>query len=557
MKEISVLIGGKAGFGIDTSSLLIARLLSKLGLRLYVYRDYPSIIRGGHTFSIIRAAEEKIYTHHNKIDILLALNQDTVNLHKDRLKELSLVIYDSDVVKIEGLSSVVKTIGIPFTGIIKELNALEIMRNSCVLGAFCKAAGIGWDILEGVFKKNISRDLDLNLKVALRGFNESKELTKIEALQKESFPLLSGNEAIGLGLIKGGLKSYISYPMTPSSGILHFLANQADKFSLKVIHPESEIAVMLMALGVSYTGDKVAVGTSGGGFCLMTEGVSFSGMAELPVVIIVGQRPGPSTGLPTYSGQTELHFVLNAGQGEFSRFITAPGDLEEAYFWSAVSLNIAVKYQMPAFILSDKTLAEGTYSFDIQQAGEIKEENAPLWDRKNTYKRYLDTETGVSSLAFAPDKAAVIKINSYEHDEYGITTEDALLTSKMQEKRLRKAKFLSAELEKYETVNVYGNKNSSVALLCWGSNKGVCVEAAAGLGLKVIQPVVLSPFPSKQFKKAVRGVKTLISVENNATGQLVLLLKLNGFKADREILRYDGRPFSLDELEEKVKKEII
>ncbi len=556
MNEISVLIGGKAGFGIDTSSLLLARILGKLGFRLYVYRDYPSLIRGGHTFSIIRAAEGKIYAHYNKINILLALNQDTFDLHKDRLKEGSLVIYDSDITKVDGFSVTAKSIGIPFTGIIKELNALEIMRNSCVIGAFCKAAGIGWDILEEVFKKNMSKCIDLNLKVALRGYNESKELTKIEALQKKALPILTGNEAIGLGLIKGGLKSYISYPMTPSSGVLHFLANQADKFALKVIHPENEIAVMLMALGISFTGDKVAVGTSGGGFCLMTEGLSLSGMAELPVVAIVGQRPGPSTGLPTYSGQTELFFVLNAGQGEFSRFIAAPGDAEEAYFWSAVSLNIAGKYQIPAIILSDKTLAEGTYSFDMEQAGKVKEENAPLWDRKNSYKRYLNTQTGVSALAFAPDKDAVIKVNSYEHDEYGITTEDAPLTNKMQEKRLRKEEYLSSELEKYETVKVYGNKNSSVALLCWGSNKGVCVEAALGLGLKVIQPVVLWPFPSKQFKEALKGVKTLISVENNATGQLGLLLKLCGFKADREILRYNGRPFSLDELEERLIMEL-
>lgn len=557
MKEISLLIGGKAGFGIDTSSLLIARILSKLGFRLYIYREYPSLIRGGHTFSIIRAAEEKICTHSNKIDILLALNQDTVDLHKDRLNEEALVIYDSDTTKIDGLSVPAKSIGIPFTGIIKELTALDIMRNSCVIGAFGKAAGIGWNIVEEVFKKNISKDIDLNLKVALRGYAQSKELRKIEALQKKALPLLTGNEAIGLGLIKGGLKSYISYPMTPSSGILHFLANQADKFALKVIHPENEIAVMLMALGFSYTGDKVALGTSGGGFCLMTEGLSLSGMAELPVVVIVGQRPGPSTGLPTYSGQTELFFVLNAGQGEFSRFIAAPGDAQEAYFWSAVSLNIASKYQIPAIILTDKTLAEGCYSFDIEQAGEIKEENAPVWDRKNTYKRYLDTQTGVSAMAFAPDKEAVIKVNSYEHDEYGITTEDAPLTNKMQEKRLRKEEYLSRELEGYETVKVYGNKNSSVALLCWGSNKGVCAEAALGLGLKVIQPVVLWPFPLEQFKKAINGVKTLISVENNATGQLSLLLKLCGFKTDREILRYDGRPFSLDELEEKVKEAMI
>ncbi len=376
---------------------------------------------------------------------------------------------------------------------------------------------------------------------------------KIVSTGKENLPLVSGNEIIGLGLLAGGLKTYIAYPMTPSSGILHFLAGLADKFALKVIHPESEISVILMALGASYTGDKVAVGTSGGGFCLMTEGLSLSGMAELPVTIIVGQRSGPSTGLPTYTGQTELLFVLSAGQGEFSRFVVAPGDAEEAYFWSARALNISSKYQIPAIILTDKTLAEGTYSFDINAVGLPQEEKIPLWDRQGQYKRYLDTQTGVSALAFAPDKDAVIKINSYEHDEYGITSEDPQVTSKMQEKRLRKEKYLAQELENYKPVGVYGNDNSSTAILCWGSNKGVCIEAAVSLGLKVIQPQVLWPFPVTQFKAALEGVKTLVCVENSATGQLPNLLSRFGFQVDRRILKYDGRPFELNELEEKIK----
>ena len=472
------------------------------------------------------------------------------------MKNTSLVICDSDTVKIEGLTGECKTVAVPLGKIIKEENAPKVMRNSCIIGAFCKTAGIEWSVLEEVFKKNISREIDLNLKVAFRGYNVSEPGTKITALKKDNLPLLTGNESLGLGLIKAGLKTYIAYPMTPSSGILHFLANLSETFSLKVIHPESELAVMLMALGFSYLGEKTAVGTSGGGFCLMTEGFSFSGMAELPVVIIVGQRTGPSTGLPTYTGQTELHFVLNAGQGEFSRFVVAPGDAEEAYFWSAVCLNLSSKYQIAAIILSDKTLAEGTYSFDIDKIEPIKEENFLLWDRSNPYKRYLDTRTGVSPLAFVPDKDAVIKVNSYEHDEYGITTEEPQITRKMQEKRLRKEKYLAEELENYKTVGVYGKSDSSVAILCWGSNKGLCAEAARNSGIKVIHPVVLCPFPHAQFKKALDGVKRLISVENNATGQLSRLVNSYGYKINGEILKYDGRPFTLDELEKKLKEKI-
>ena len=341
--------------------------------------------------------------------------------------------------------------------------------------------------------------------------------------------------------------------MTPSSGILHYMANHAEDLSLNVIHPESEISVILMALGFSYAGEKVAVGTSGGGFCLMTEGLSLAAMAELPIVIVVGQRPGPSTGLPTYTAQTELHFVLNAGQGEFLRFVVAPGDPEDAYYWSGVALNIAWKYQIPSIILSDKTLSEGHYSFDMGAIKNIKEEHPLLWDRQGEYKRYSNAERGISPLVFAPDQGAIIKVNSYAHDEFGITTEDPEIERLMQDKRLCKEAYLSQELEGYETVKIYGNEQSPTAILSWGSNKGIASEVAKKMGLKAINLQVLWPFPIKKFQEASKGVKTLICVENNATGQLIRLVQGFGFKVDQKILKYDGRPFSVDELEEKLK----
>jgi 2-oxoglutarate ferredoxin oxidoreductase subunit alpha len=553
MDDFSILIGGKAGDGIDKAGLIIARILNQLGYRLYIYRDYPSIIRGGHTFSIIRASKNKIAAHLNKVDFLLALNQDSVDFHKDKFKETTFVIYDSDLVKSESLPAGRQALGLPLGKIIKEEDAPAVMRNSCIIGGFCKAIGLKWDILERVFKKNIHKEIDLNLKVALRAYNQAKEFVRIETLPNSSLPVLTGNEAIGLGLIKGGLKAYIAYPMTPSSSLLHFLADSADDFSLKVIHPESEIAVILMALGFSYAGERVAVGTSGGGFCLMTEGLSLAGMAELSIVIVVGQRPGPSTGVPTHTAQSDLHFVLNAGQGEFPRFVLSPGDAEEAYFWSCVALNTSWKYQIPSIILVDKSLCEGVYSFDIDSIGELEEENPILWDRKESYKRYLDTETGVSPLSFVPDKEAIIKVDSYAHDEFGITTEEAQKIESMQDKRLRKRQYLMKELEKYDTVKVYGNRGSSVALICWGSNKGVCIEAAENLGLKVIHPLVLSPFPIKEFQDSLSGVQKLICVENNSTAQLASLINRYGFRVSEKILKYDGRPFSLDELEERLK----
>lgn len=555
LDNFSILIGGEAGYGIDRSSLIIARLLNRMGYRVYIYRDYPSLIRGGHTFSIIRAAARtRVNVHEDKVEMVLALNQDTFDFHKIKLKDNGIIIFDPAKVKADNLPTSIIALAIPLTDLVKEEKGAEIMRNSALLGSFCRVSGIEWGRLEEIFKENFPKELEANLRVARRGFDVSQERLKIVAVDNKRLPLLTGNEALSLGLIRGGLKAYLAYPMTPSSTILHFLAGVADKFGLKVIQPESEIGVVLTALGFAYAGEKVAVGTSGGGFCLMTEGVSFSGMAELPLVFIVGQRTGPSTGLPTYTGQTELHFVLHAGQGEFTRLVVAPGDAEEAYYWGALSLKLAWKYQIPSFILTDKTLAEGTFNFDLKAIASIPEISSSLWERKGEYKRYLDTETGISPLAFAPDSEATVKINSYEHTEAGITTEDPMITKKMQEKRLRKQNYLAEELDHYQLVKTYGEEKSSTALLCWGSNKGVCVELAERLGLKVVQPLVLNPFPLRQFQKALEGAKKIIAIENNATAQLVKLINRYGFKADEKILKYDGRPFALDELEFELSK---
>lgn len=547
MDELCVLIGGKAGDGINQSGTLLARLLSNLGYFVYLYIDYPSLIRGGHNFALVRASTKQISASRRKIDYILAINQDTVDLHSGKLNNADRIIYDSDTVKSKGL-------GLPLSSIIKEEGAQAIMRNSVLIGAFAKAIGIGWDLLERLIRKNIPKETELNLRLARRGYDGAKEVERLAPRANDPLPVLTGNELIGLGLMKAGLESFIAYPMTPSSNLLHFLAAEGPESGIQVLHPESEIAVMLMALGAAYAGKRVAVGTSGGGFCLMTEGFSLAGMAELPVVAVVGQRPGPSTGLPTYTTQSDLHFALNAGHGEFPRFVCAPGDPEEAYYWSGVSLNLAWKYQIPAIILSDKSLSEGAFSFRPDAVSGIRKEEALLWDGRAPYKRYLHTENGISPLAFAPLKGEAIKVNSYEHDESGITIEDPQAVVSMYEKRLRKEKYLLEELERYETVRTYGNRKASTALVCWGSNKGVSCEAADTLGLRVVQPLVLAPFPLKQFRDALKGVGRLIVVENNATAQLARLMRANGLNMDAQVLKYDGRPFAVEELEDKLKE---
>jgi 2-oxoglutarate ferredoxin oxidoreductase subunit alpha len=550
MDDFSTLIGGIAGDGINEAGLTVSRLFSRLGYRIFMYYDYPSLIRGGHNFAVVRAAGQKIAVQRDRIDILIALNQETVEKHTSRLKDSSFVIYDADKVKMDGIKQ--KGCGLPITSILKEAEAPAVMKNSCILGGYCRVVGIDWPILEEVLQKHIPKKLELNLLVARAGYDKAVQLCRIDSpvdmQANKPLPILAGSQAISLGLIKAGLGAYVAYPMTPSSSVLDFMARQAGQFGLTVVHPENEIAVILMAEGFAYSGVKAAVGTSGGGFCLMTEGLSLSGMAELPVVVIMAQRTGPSTGLPTYTAQGDLHFILNAGQGEFPRFIVAPGDAEEAYFWSGVAMNFAWKFQVPSFILSDKTVSESQYSFDLEAAGELKEEAPQLWEGGEEYSRYRYTQSGVSPLAIPPQKGQVIKTDSYAHDEKGITTEDPGITKLMADKRLQKGRSLARELEGYETVKVFGKSQAKTALLCWGSNKGVCREAAEKLGLRVIQVLVLSPFPEKSLREALQGVEKLIAVECNATGQLASLAGFFGIAVQDRVLKYDGRPFSLEDL---------
>ena len=556
MKDFSTLIGGIAGDGINEAGMTVSRLLSRLGYHIYMYYDYPSLIRGGHNFSLIRACRHNVAVHTDAIDVLIALNQDTVEKHKHRLKESSIVIYDADKVKLESLPE--RGCGLAVTSMLKEAGAPAIMKNSCILGGYCKVVGIDWPVLEDVLRKHMQKKLELNLLIARQGYEQAKQFCRIDALlpgsSESPLPpmgrrsLLTGNQAISLGLIQAGLGAYVAYPMTPSSSVLDFMARYAADFGLKVIHPESEIAVMLMALGFSYAGVKSAVGTSGGGFCLMTEGLSLAGMAELPVVVVMAQRAGPSTGLPTYTAQGDLHFVLHAGQGEFPRLVVAPGDAIEAYIWAGRALNLAWKYQIPSIIMSDKTLSESLYSFDGYVDGEAKEEPLMLWDGNERYKRYLQTDSGISPLAFPPQKGQAIKTDSYMHDQQGITSEDPGVTREMSEKRQKKGQSLAREMEEYETVKVYGQASSNRALLFWGSNKGVCLEAARMLGLRAVQVLALSPFPKRRLIEALQGVERLLAVECNAAGQLADLAACYGIKVDDRILKYDGRPFSLEDL---------
>ncbi len=286
----------------------------------------------------------------------------------------------------------------------------------------------------------------------------------------------------------------------------------------------------------------------------MVEGLSLAGQTEVPILIIESQRAGPSTGVPTYNLQGDLNFVISAGHGDFPKFVIAPGDAEQSLYYAGLGLNLAWRYQTPVILLSDKDVSENTFSVNQKVFSQIKPVNHLLWNKKGEYQRYQITKDGISPLAFPGDKKEIVKTNSYEHDEYGITTDDEKAISKMQEKRWRKFQKMGKEVETLPAVKVYGKKNAKTALVSWGITKCAAKEAAENSGLKLIQPIFVEPFPRKQMTAALRGVKKLISVEMNSSGQMAKVLNSQGFKVDGKILKYSGRPFFAEEIEKKLKQ---
>ncbi len=546
MKEYSILVGGEAGEGSKKAGLMIAKLLSNYGYRIYIYEDYQSTIKGGHNFSLIRASSKRVLSSKEGIDFLLALNEDTAKRHSNKLGERDNMAYNSDAF------SSPKGVPVPIETITADLGGIPIMKNTALVAAFAKMAGIDWSTVKKVFKVELPIATEKNLEIAKEAYGRVKTGMRIERIKGERMPLVSGNEAIALGALKSGLEAYVAYPMTPSTGILNYMSSVAKDHKLKVFQPENEIAVINAAIGMAFAGKRTMVGTSGGGFALMNEALSLAAQAEVPIVVVEGQRTGPSTGVPTYGGQSDLLYVLSAGHGDFEKFVVAPGDEGEAYYLAGLALDISWKYQIPSIVLSDKELAESTYSFDDKIAQDPPESKPSLWNGKGEYVRYSITRDGISPMAFPGRKGSLVKGTSYEHDEVGIAVEDEKSVKAMQDKRARKFATLKREVDKIRSVKVYGNKRSTTALVVWGSVKGSAVEAAERAGIRLVQPTIMSPFPEKQIKSALKGAKRVIVAELNSKGQLASLLR--GFGIDSEsLVKYTGRPFTAEELIKNIK----
>jgi 2-oxoglutarate ferredoxin oxidoreductase subunit alpha len=572
-----LLVGGEAGAGITRSGFLFAKTCLRGGLYVFGANDYQSLIRGGHNFYIARADNEMVYSQADTVDLLLALNKETILFHKDELVSGAGIIYDGDQIELtdeELERDDVKLFPVPLRNIVKELEGPQIMENTVALGAAIALLDYELDLLNSVLKDTFKPKVaEQNIEAAKKGYEYSKEhygnsfgyrVMKTDAAGKKRI-FLTGSEAIGLGALNAGCKFYAAYPMTPATPLLHFLAPLDREYKMVVIQPENEIAAVNMVAGASYAGVRSMTATSGGGFCLMSEGLGMIGMTETSPVIVLVQRPGPSTGLPTYTAQGDLRFAIHASQGEFPRVLIAPGDVEESFYLTLEAFNLAEKFQIPALIILDKYLAEShgtTEPFDQNRIGIDRGKliTETEYRGEEEYKRHKFTEDGISPRAMPGTKGAIVRTNADEHNELGYTTEDPVLATKMTDKRLKKLEVLKKELEKYETTKLYGPEEADATIIGWGSTKGPIREAMKLLSkedvtVNYLQIVYLHPFPAEKVQKILQSAKKTIVVENNKTSQLTSIIREHLLTTvDHKILKYDGRPFDPEALYQSIKE---
>ncbi len=547
---------------MNTIGSLLAKALLRMGFHVFTCKDYMSRIRGGHNFSDIRFGPEPLQGGAEKVDILLALNEETWELHKNTLGETGMLVYDEEDFTPKGEEG--KRKGLPLSKKAEEIGDKRI-AGVIALGFIHSVLGLSPDALENILAEKFSGEiLQKNIKALQWGHEQGEETFSVKpAKGLKGTKLINGNNAIGMGALVAGVQFYAAYPMTPSTGVLNFLAQQGERFNILVEQAEDEIAAINMALGASFGGVRAMTGTSGGGFSLMVEGLGLAGITETPLVILNAQRPGPATGLPTRTEQGDLEFVIHASQGEFPRIVLAPRDAENAFYKTVRAFNLADKYQVPVIILSDQFLGDSEQTvaeFDPEAVQINRGKLVKDYQEDTPYLRYRFTEDGVSPRLIPGEKGQVVLADSDEHNEAGNIIEDAQTRAKMVEKRMKRMEKIKEEMEP-PLYNGPDHDQADYILVSWGSNYGPVEEARLALnddGMKIGHYSFsdIWPLPEGKWREVLKG-KSLILVENNYSSQLGSLLQKEGLgKPEIFIGKYDGRPFSGDELKRRIKKEV-
>lgn len=583
-REVRIRIGGPAGFGIKAAGQSLARLFAAAGYHTFDLTEYPSLIKGGHNTYHVRVSADPIYSHVMPTDILVALDEKTLGFHLDELTEGAAVIYDpKDFEPGEGAlggRDDLCLVPVPLTDIVYEVEGIKIMRNVASLGAILGHMEFPIDGLVDSIRTQFARKspdvAEKNIAVATKGYEHAQQAHcdfpfKLAPVEDSPARILAdGNESFGLGALAAGIGLYCAYPMTPSSSLLHFMALHGEKQGVVVKHTEDEIAAMNMVLGGAFGGTRSMCATAGGGFALMVEAFGFAGVSESAVVVGVFTRPGPATGMPTWTEQSDLRFVLHAAQGEFPRVILAPGDHTEAFECAWRAFNLADQLQTPVVLLGDSYLSDNRKTSDPYDVAAVTVDRGKLIDEgdigdtpealddEGRYLRYKVTNDGVSVRALPGVKGALQLVNSYEHDERGWGQEGEIAAERVaqNEKRLRK---LELARKLVPPPGYYGPGEAAISIVCFGTTKMPALEAmkwleADGHAVNMLHVLTVWPVPAEEVRSFMTAAKRTLVIESNATGQLEgLIAQETLLRPDDRLHRYDGRPLSPELIYTKIK----
>lgn len=567
--RLNWLVGGEAGYGIMTVGEIFSRAFVRGGYYVVAHTEYPSLIRGGHNLFQVRIDDLQIRAPIRPIDMLVALNAETVDLHLDRLVPGGIVIHDSQSFKAAQQRDDVTWCDVPLAQLIKDLKLPKVTLNMASMGASVALIGYDLDVLNGVirdiFADKSHEIAEQNVTAATAGHTYVTE--HYPQLYKGGMPpvretdrmTLTGNDAICMGAFKAGMKFIAIYPMTPTHNIMTYMAAHKADYGVAMVQPEDEIAGINMAIGASYAGARSMVATAGGGFSLMVEGLGLGGMTENPLVIVEGQRPGPSTGLATRTAQGDLRFCLHASQGDFLHVVSAPGDPEECFFQAFDAFNLADALQTPVILMTDKHLGTSYFTAEPFDTTGLSIDRGMLLthDVPGDFTRYKSTPSGVSARTIPGTPGGIFNSNSDEHDERGYVSEQRRIVATLVDKRCAKY-FTAASM--VDGIKFHGNPASDTILVGWGSTKGAILDAMDilradnGADLGFLQILYMSPFPSDPVRARLAD-KTVFLIENNRGAQLGSLIKEHAqVRPDHTILEYDGRAFYADDLARRIKE---
>ncbi|MBG9548065.1 2-oxoacid:acceptor oxidoreductase subunit alpha [Cytobacillus firmus] len=575
INQLSWKVGGQQGEGIESTGEIFSIALNRLGYYLYGYRHFSSRIKGGHTNNKIRVSTSQIRSISDDLDILVAFDQETIDLNYKELHDKGIMIADAKFDPKQPEDTNAALFAVPFTEIATELGT-SLMKNMVAVGATCAVLNLDIKVFEEVVQEIFGRKgqqvVDKNMEAIQAGFDFMKEklsddveLMELEKADGLKRLFMIGNDAIALGALAGGCRFMAAYPITPASEIMEYLIKKLPALGGSVIQTEDEIAAVTMAIGANYAGVRSLTASAGPGLSLKMEAIGLSGITETPLVIVDTQRGGPSTGLPTKQEQSDLMAMIYGTHGEIPKIVLAPSTVQEAFYDTAEAFNLAEEYQCPVIVLSDLQLSLGKQTvepLDFSKVeirrGKLITEDLPEIENKGYFKRFEVTEDGVSPRVIPGMKNGIHHVTGVEHDETGKPSESAANRNAQMDKRFRKIENIKFNTPVHKHAP---HEEADLLIVGFNSTRGAIEESMSRLeqdGIKVnhAQVRLIHPFPTDELLPLVKSAKKIAVVENNATGQLANIMKMNVGHAEKvhKLLKYDGNPFLPHEIHTKCKE---